>query len=477
MTLRQALTDAVYWSCCFVVWVIACFVGKNALLPLGAIGMALLLFPIYHSFRQGRFDPFTPPIISLIFTFQQLLRPLYWYSQGSPELIKYPATPERIMEACIRATIYLYIGQAVYYFAYYALPPIREVVRIFPRFGVGWSAKRTGGLIKGYLAAGALSYCLFMYAAGGLLFFLAHIYIRSEVSQGLGPVGVGIHLLVTAGLVLHCYQIAGGTTRKKVVLVGIPVLVAILSLGGRGYAIVPIIIALICSHYCVKRINVSKIAAIAVAIVLFSVIFVTIRAGTAQTGGVDASAFDQNEWSPSGVLNAYFKDQNQLDSFAIIVDDMPHQIDYQLGATWGKMITLPIPSKIWTHKPLLLEGRVIGETYFGDKVGIPPGFVGTLYMNFHIVGVVIGFFLLGVFHKALRGYLILNIHDVRCVCFYALTALFLFEITNLSLINWLDYAPFLLIAFWVSRGYSIVRLRGVRGLNNEYFLRIAGTGA
>src|SRR5260370_38135455 len=80
-------------------------------------------------------------------------------------------------------------------------------------------------------------------------------------------------------------------------------------------------------------------------------------------------------------------------------------------------------------------------------------------MNFHVPGILIGFFVLGLFHRALRTYLEQNRHNVKCVCFYALTVLYLFEITNLSLMLWLIYAPALVLGLRLCRGNTLLRLR------------------
>src|SRR5438270_4084556 len=117
--MRAAVTDVIFWIGCFGAFVCVCIFGHDQLLVLGVIGSALLLFPIYQSFRSGRFDPFDPPTLSLLFSFQLLLRPFYWYSLGGPELIRLHTTSERALDAATLATIYLYAGYVVYYATYY----------------------------------------------------------------------------------------------------------------------------------------------------------------------------------------------------------------------------------------------------------------------------------------------------------------------------------------------------------------------
>jgi hypothetical protein len=61
-------------------------------------------------------------------------------------------------------------------------------------------------------------------------------------------------------------------------------------------------------------------------------------------------------------------------------------------------LTLPIPRAVWPDKPGQIGG-LVGETFFKSPSGTPPGPIGEAFWNFHIPGVLVVFFVFGVFHR------------------------------------------------------------------------------
>jgi len=89
-----------------------------------------------------------------------------------------------------------------------------------------------------------------------------------------------------------------------------------------------------------------------------------------------------------------------LTKTAHIIDAVPDKVPYAYGATFIRFIYLPIPRSMWPEKPAMGSGPMLGTVVFGTPNeytgGVPPGFVAELYMNFGLVGVLGGMFLLGV---------------------------------------------------------------------------------
>jgi len=167
----------------------------------------------------------------------------------------------------------------------------------------------------------------------------------------------------------------------------------------------------------------------------------------------------ESKWTPADVLDKLFAEQTSLDAFAVLIDDMPAHLQFQYGRTWLNLLALPIPSKLWTDKPAILEGHTFGEIYFDEEGGRPPGFGGVLYMNFGYLGIVPGFALLGVFHRYLYRYLRENRRNGMAVCLYALTAITLYDLSNIQITHWLYWSPWLLLAFAIVGTGAIVRQR------------------
>jgi oligosaccharide repeat unit polymerase len=421
---------------------------KWTMLTLALVGLMLLLYPIYRGVRSGSLDIFEPPVMTALLSFEQLLRPIYWMTLDEVSIPRYTASAERVFRSCATASLWLCIGMALYFTIYYRLPPVTQFVAAFPTFPRTYSKRRYRFVVVLCVAVGVGSYAILMKTVGGLTYFLAHIYVRSEVTEGLGPIAVFVQLVSVGWIVSFCNAL----DRKKSLwpMVGLGVVVAIFNatLGGRGFILYPILVCLIVRHYVKSRMQISRLLLVGAAFLTFAFMFKNIRDATANPDGPTLDTFNDSGLSAADVISGFFKEQNALDMFAVMVDDMPHHVQFQFGRTWLNLLTLPVPSKLWVSKPLVLEGRYVAETYFGDHAGMPPGYAGVLFLNFSYAGVLIGFVILGIFHKALYRYLLQNQSRAMCVCMYATTVTSLYDLSNVAIMRWLYYGPFLLFAFW-----------------------------
>ncbi len=92
-----------------------------------------------------------------------------------------------------------------------------------------------------------------------------------------------------------------------------------------------------------------------------------------------------------------------IDKTSQIVDETPRRMPYQLGKTLLLWLVAPIPRTIWTSKPEISIGRPIADNIYQKRDettaggGVPPGFIGELYLNFSYFGVIVGMFIFGYF--------------------------------------------------------------------------------
>ena len=90
-----------------------------------------------------------------------------------------------------------------------------------------------------------------------------------------------------------------------------------------------------------------------------------------------------------------------VDKISQIVVNMPGEIDYQYGTTLFLWLLAPIPRSLWAGKPEISLGKVVGAKIYlnqeGDTtgLGVPPSFVGELYMDFGYLGIIPGMFVFG----------------------------------------------------------------------------------
>jgi oligosaccharide repeat unit polymerase len=439
--------------------VLILYSGSNhqVLVALSMAGIIISVYPFYHGLKGGTLDLFEPPVMAALLTYSELLRPLFWLSLGGTVLPGYDVSPGQVFRACVRASVSVYVGFAVYYLFYYGLPPLRGVSRVLPSFKPRWSKRRLWLVVPAYFAIGIAAYAIFMWHMGGLDYFLSHINVRSEVSEGQGPLIEVIQAICAAWVIAFVYATSHKRKLWPYVLMGIPVLALLSTLGGRGFLLYPVLLCFICHHYLTHRMSFALLALVAVCFVTFAVAFKTVRDSVATERQIGVQVLEESRWSPNDLFSQLFQEQTSLDAFAVLIDDMPAHLQFQWGRTWLNLLTLPIPSKLWTGKPAILEGHIFGEIYFDESSGRPPGYAGVLYMNFGYLGIVPGFALLAVFHRFLYRYLTNNRTNGMAVCLYALTAITLFDFSNIQIMHWLYWGPWLLLGFGIIGTTSLPR--------------------
>lgn len=105
------------------------------------------------------------------------------------------------------------------------------------------------------------------------------------------------------------------------------------------------------------------------------------------------------------------------------------------GATLTRVVTQLIPRTLWPSKPYDL-GIEIGHLYDPNTIsGSPPGFFAEMYINFHVIGVIIGGVLLGALLAFLYCAWILNHRSVKKIVLYAILAPRIFLIPSSTLAN------------------------------------------
>ena len=106
--------------------------------------------------------------------------------------------------------------------------------------------------------------------------------------------------------------------------------------------------------------------------------------GLSALGGAlaDAAVFNRNLADPYVVDHIYHV--------------VPDRIPYQNGATITTWVVAPVPRSLWPDKPVINTGPLLGDAIFGlTRSGVPPGWVGDLYLNWGLPAVLAGSALIG----------------------------------------------------------------------------------
>lgn len=145
----------------------------------------------------------------------------------------------------------------------------------------------------------------------------------------------------------------------------------------------------------------------------------------------------------------------QLQTMTVLIDAMPHGLDWQNGTTLLMIVLILIPSGLFPGKPLTAAGVFTGafwpNKWLMEGTTLPPGVFGELYMNFGPLGVLFGGFLIGVIWGRLYGAVLYNPKSDRALGVYALAIasmlhLFRGEFSSVLLLIASIWLPFLLLS-------------------------------
>ena len=100
-----------------------------------------------------------------------------------------------------------------------------------------------------------------------------------------------------------------------------------------------------------------------------------------------------------------------IDSLVVIIKSVPGVIDFQWGATIFSKVVIIVPKFLLEAKDdIIKQGFIFNQNYFGISFysDFPITQIGELYLNFHILGILLGMFFLGIMYRIVYLYFIIN---------------------------------------------------------------------
>jgi hypothetical protein len=230
---------------------------------------------------------------------------------------------------------------------------------------------------------------------------------------------------VAYGIALICYVSKQGPQRSsfgRSLLVMIPIqIVYAFTIGSRIGLLELILTYFIVINYYSKKGNTFSLALILGMIVIFVVMPVGIFSReiiwtsgesfispnlvvTLFTGSV-SGLFSQKDFVAS-VLQTAFERFHGLDSVAMIIRDRADLVNLLPGNTFMLALVGIVPRFLWQDKPNLSIGIELTRYWVGSQaVGTSiPTIIGELYLNYEMLGVVLGMMLYGVFYRVIYLY-------------------------------------------------------------------------
>lgn len=138
---------------------------------------------------------------------------------------------------------------------------------------------------------------------------------------------------------------------------------------------------------------------------------------------------------------------------------VPEDSPLLLGSTYMRVLLAPIPQAVLPFEKPVAAGRLNGQTFFMVDAGVPVGPVIEAYWNFHVAGVFLLFFIVGVASAyAFRAYLANS--RVACAATYYVFFLLYFKSDTDSLVYLLQTGVVSALLIWFLCG--LPRIAGWR---------------
>ncbi len=242
-----------------------------------------------------------------------------------------------------------------------------------------WSAKRTVIPDIDLTGSGYQSFGGLRFTAGLAIF--AHLLVLAEALSTKRRRGNHLLGLLALALLIVACAVPFYTSLRTTVAMNLCMSAAMLWYAGQRF---------------------TKIILIGISVVLLLAVYTmtALRPGVADGENGLASP------TLSRVFKAAVINRNQIElaKTAHIMDAVGDELSLQYGRTVFRWVLAPIPRSLWPDKPVIPPGPEIGHEVYGQPVaGVPPSLIGELYWNFHLPGVVVGAFALGVLLRFLQA--------------------------------------------------------------------------
>jgi hypothetical protein len=401
------------------------FFSSQSAHPLLYIYLAALfvvtMVPFLRSAARGPIDWFEPisPVSFLYFIY---------FIAYTIYVVQNPYNPARLGDYSIQglslAVIYTAVGFAFLLLGYYSTLP-GKLCKRFPPLKFSAINSRVVPIVYTLYFVGTLLR-LILISKGWHIKYNAGAYFH-EVPAGFYIIDYLTTLCTFSFMLATIYYFAGLRNRGFVLMlwaVMLPAEVLFAFLSGNKSAFLPIMFVILGAYHYFKRTLPIRYLAIALVVIVFvvtpvittyrSIDGVELRSKGFLDGlffSINRIASDLSSYSPVEYLQfsyeAFLERMNGSGAFSLVIEAVPERMDYQYGKTLMLAFTLLVPTFLWPGKYefyqsiLVWDDLIFGRRGYG---GIAITQVGELYLNFHLFGIVIGMFVLGIFYKFVHLY-------------------------------------------------------------------------
>jgi oligosaccharide repeat unit polymerase len=367
-------------------------------LEIAVIAAASLVFGKARGDRLDLFEPST--VVNVMFLMYYCIRPIYLMSsmsQVTPDIFA-ARNPANDLDFAW-AVGYAGIGLACFHVGYHAM---KTRFRNLPGLQTNlkqWDTRRASRVVFiGGLCA-IISAAIAVYAAGGIAGTFAAVGRLREVTAGYAYGLLGASYFPIGVILLVVNHLIGHPRRIWMALFFIMSVVYSAIFGNRTgmFAIVLSCIILYSYIHGIRRPWRFALASAAIAIVIVPVV---VFWGFARQFQINISEIPRVVNIMRSENSSLFYSQilgefDAVDSFAAVLHGGPSVFPFRFGQTYVDVALFIIPRAVWPNKPKAFS-TAVGDYVTEDGNDVPPGVIGELYVNFSVLGIVMGMFLLGI---------------------------------------------------------------------------------
>jgi len=355
---------------------------------------SLCIAPLISKRKDEEFDVFNTRVFIPLVYFLYFGAGYYFYNFRVNNF----SEDIRMSESSVQTGLLLaIIGIVFFYIGYSLIYKIKKRDKNERDILAGWKQKKILSFTVISLFFFTAANALLWLSIRGIPLFIPEYYTesRTEIMAGKGYFYFIVLAVVPVSLLITAlyWRTQGILQAKTSVVLKLLVLamssVALLTLlfnVERGLFVVFLVFIFINYHYLKRRLNIKKLA------VLFLVMILLAALG----GYLRSQQWSENEWVFAYV---FLKEMlPEFDNYIQVIENVPDPLPLQFGRTIIPLFTNPIPRFLLPDKDNFKTAGIIFKEFFGHtwiRVGERVTLVGELFMNFHIVGVILGMFLFG----------------------------------------------------------------------------------
>ena len=292
---------------------------------------------------------------------------------------------------------YVTVGFVAFHLGYRFWNPPASGRRIWS----AWSSAKINRMALWGIGIAVFSTLVSIYAAGGLVSTINKFGRLREITAGYGYALLGLSYWSIA----FAFLLRDRLHQRKSILV--PLVLLVISnicdafFGNRTGVMATWTTGFLLYAYSARGQKSARTAVLLVAVLTAAVGFALpmARAREYAKSMNDVFRIGRKYWFTNTGTNVTVRVLDEfvaLDSFAALIQAGPAKFPFRYGGTYLDSVLFVVPRRLWPDKPRSFSFAV-GKYVFDAYSDFPPGYVGELYINFHIVGVLLGMYLMGLF--------------------------------------------------------------------------------